>query len=318
MIVKTFPQLTENEKNLLYDTLSQRKMFQNLLDMFLYMTHAHFRFGNETYIWLNKEKIVGVMSVISKHTTKTGELCIPLFYFDPNIEVELRSILDTIWNLYSELTPKFMKLGIRSEDVYISQMLIQEGIHPVDRVIVFTKSLSNSNLGIKEKDEIALIPLQPSMYDLFITIYNEAFEEDPHVHPIDRSHLEEILTKYESTQNIGLVQHHENTIGVYEIEMRETEDGENYGWIETIALAPSVRGQGIGNMLLTKLIAKLADEGAKSVRLRTYENNASAVTLYEKNGFTKHSLQSIWHLYKREDVKTAPVSRRVRRPNKRI
>ncbi len=59
------------------------------------------------------------------------------------------------------------------------------------------------------------------------------------------------------------------------------------GEVLKIVVAKEYRKLGIGNGLVTEVLAKLRDKGVETVFLEVRSNNIPAKRLYEKNGFVK-------------------------------
>lgn len=57
------------------------------------------------------------------------------------------------------------------------------------------------------------------------------------------------------------------------------------GWILSLGVLPSFRGQKIGRKLTKKIIQNLEEEGVKSILLTVHPNNEVAVKIYEENSF---------------------------------
>ncbi len=55
--------------------------------------------------------------------------------------------------------------------------------------------------------------------------------------------------------------------------------------IFTVAVSPEMRGNGIGNIIVSKLVDFCKDKNAESVFLEVEEGNDPAISLYSKNGF---------------------------------
>jgi len=55
--------------------------------------------------------------------------------------------------------------------------------------------------------------------------------------------------------------------------------------VQTIAVAPSAQGRGLGAVLLDALLAAALDAGATSVMLEVRADNAGAINLYRRAGF---------------------------------
>lgn len=66
-----------------------------------------------------------------------------------------------------------------------------------------------------------------------------------------------------------------------------------YGFVDertpelAIAVVPSARGKGIGSELLDALLARAREAGYPSISLSVDRNNAGAIELYERHGFTR-------------------------------
>jgi GNAT superfamily N-acetyltransferase len=60
-------------------------------------------------------------------------------------------------------------------------------------------------------------------------------------------------------------------------------------WIEDLFVQADARRGGVGEALLALAIERAAGRGAKRVELDTNEDNAAALALYERNGFSTRS-----------------------------
>ena len=61
--------------------------------------------------------------------------------------------------------------------------------------------------------------------------------------------------------------------------------GDRIGEIESLAVQPDFRGQGVGSRLLTALSAELAAAGVHDLVLGALPGNADAIRLYQRHGF---------------------------------
>jgi len=66
--------------------------------------------------------------------------------------------------------------------------------------------------------------------------------------------------------------------------------GKRVADIETLSVAPSARGQGIGSALLDRVDAELEAEGIHDVLIAAFVTNLDAIRLYERRGFRPASL----------------------------
>lgn len=60
-------------------------------------------------------------------------------------------------------------------------------------------------------------------------------------------------------------------------------------WIEDLFVARDARRGGLGDALITLAIARAAERGARRIELDTNEDNAPALALYERQGFSTRS-----------------------------
>lgn len=74
------------------------------------------------------------------------------------------------------------------------------------------------------------------------------------------------------------------------------------GDITNVAVDASMRNQGIGKMLLTKLFEETENRGVKKIFLEVRESNASAIHLYEKMGFVVTGRRKNYYEAPREDA----------------
>lgn len=57
------------------------------------------------------------------------------------------------------------------------------------------------------------------------------------------------------------------------------------GWIYSLAVDPSVRGQGIGSQLVGRVELQLAEMGCRKINLQVLSTNAATVEFYRRLGY---------------------------------
>lgn len=60
-------------------------------------------------------------------------------------------------------------------------------------------------------------------------------------------------------------------------------------WLEDLYVRPEARRHGLGDALVHLAIERAAERGARRIELDTNEENAAALALYERNGFSTRS-----------------------------
>ena len=68
-------------------------------------------------------------------------------------------------------------------------------------------------------------------------------------------------------------------------------DHKKYGYVGFMFTRPEYRGQGIAGMILSNLVDWTRDQGINEVRLEVYDANTSAISAYERSGFTKNLIE---------------------------
>ena len=66
-------------------------------------------------------------------------------------------------------------------------------------------------------------------------------------------------------------------------------------YVQTIAVAPAHQGHGLGTTLLTTLIEESARRGCRRLDLEVRADNAAAIALYERHGFTRVGLRRAYY-----------------------
>lgn len=84
----------------------------------------------------------------------------------------------------------------------------------------------------------------------------------------------------------------------YSLMMVFDEDGE----IMSIASSPDHRREGIGKLLLSRMISEAAECGAKNIYLEVRFSNNPAITLYVSNEFKKIGIRKNYYRLPREDA----------------
>jgi ribosomal protein S18 acetylase RimI-like enzyme len=91
----------------------------------------------------------------------------------------------------------------------------------------------------------------------------------------------------------GLWLLHEDAAGLAGVVLCERWD-DGAGYVDSLAVAPRVRGTGLGRALLLHGLAALREAGLRTAELSVQGENASATRLYESVGMTPASTIERW------------------------
>ena len=118
------------------------------------------------------------------------------------------------------------------------------------------------------------------LLDRLFEIEKHSFEKEA----FTKTEIAYLLTDYNA---IGLAARVNGEIVGFAIGRIDAAKGTPYGHILTIEALPSHRRKGIAEKLLTDLEALFKEKGAKESRLEVREDNAAAISLYEKLGYKR-------------------------------
>ncbi|MEX2803919.1 GNAT family N-acetyltransferase [Streptococcus sp. H31] len=128
--------------------------------------------------------------------------------------------------------------------------------------------------------------------------HGEKSKHDDYSHVLEnikRRALETFENKDDGFTYIILAEYHQAVVGyglarIYDEEATADNGTGKTGLIDELFVAESVRGQGIGQMLLNACINWLKASGIRRVKLHAYSWNDGAKYIYERNGFTAYAL----------------------------
>ncbi len=124
--------------------------------------------------------------------------------------------------------------------------------------------------------ESATLRLLDKLYE----IEKQSFQREA----FTRRQIAYLLTDYNA---ISLVAKFNGDIVAFAIGRLDVTRGTPYGHILTLETLPSHRRKGIAEKLLRKLEAFFAEKGAVESRLEVREDNAAAIALYTKLGYSR-------------------------------
>jgi len=137
--------------------------------------------------------------------------------------------------------------------------------------------------------------LRADDYDRLIRLWNEAGLDH---RPLGRDRREGIEREISGPMSIFLVaEEGRQMVGV----VLGTHDGRK-GWINRLAVAPGVRGRGIGRALVDAVEAQLAALGIGIVTCLIEEWNADSMRFFEAIGYVEHRECTYYSKRMRPDI----------------
>jgi ribosomal protein S18 acetylase RimI-like enzyme len=113
-------------------------------------------------------------------------------------------------------------------------------------------------------------------------------------HPIeiDTAGLRRMVATYDLDLDASLVARDGDVpVGIAVVARRDAE-----AWVGGMGVVPERRGAGLGEVLTRRLLENARERGATRVRLEVLEQNAPAIAIYRRLGFTEHAEVAVWRL----------------------
>jgi ribosomal-protein-alanine N-acetyltransferase len=117
----------------------------------------------------------------------------------------------------------------------------------------------------------------------------QALEEQ--LFPVDRWSVEQFWAELAQPTRRYLVACEEDTITGYAGVFVLAPDAD----VQTIAVAPTAQGSGLGSRLLERLLDIAADAGCHQLMLEVRSDNAPAIALYDRFGFERISSRTDYY-----------------------
>jgi dTDP-4-amino-4,6-dideoxygalactose transaminase/GNAT superfamily N-acetyltransferase len=182
----------------------------------------------------------------------------------------------------------------------------------------FYPSLNETNLyGEKRSlpvakalaDRVLCLPIYPSVDELSVMLHLtqlaaservinlENFSDDEIIHFVEkmdshfvppmttRVNLKDYIQKLKKYgKNFGVVSEEGGLVGLLSIYVNDQKDGVSY--ISYLSVHPCLQGRGISRLLINRALLVARLNGMSSIQVSTWEENVSAINIYERAGFT--------------------------------
>jgi len=128
--------------------------------------------------------------------------------------------------------------------------------------------------------DVELLDVNIRFLDSLCEIENQCFDQEA----FTKQQLACLIRDYNT---IGLIAVVNGEIAGFAIARVNIRRNVTFGHILTIDVAPAYRRNGIAQKMLQEIETILKERGITECRLEVRENNAAALTLYQKLGYTK-------------------------------
>jgi ribosomal protein S18 acetylase RimI-like enzyme len=126
-----------------------------------------------------------------------------------------------------------------------------------------------------------------------IKLHNEAYADDPDVVRVKKASIDLYNTPH---SEIWLATVAKKPVGFVELSVHERADGARVGHIDSVAVMPHFREQGIGSELVLWALDRFSHQGVRAASLQVRASNTAALRIYRKIGFVAVARQGIWQL----------------------
>ena len=290
--IKSFNQLTEIEKVMLFDFLNQKeenptsseKLRQNL-------TGRNYDFGNSFFVLIQEQQIMGAVQLhfeensksayirqfnIAEDTTSTlqGGKLIGTQILDQLIQYSLSQAK----NHYGA---EFVAIGIREEEMKKKA----DSLGYVRSYQTVVMKLTETTL---RHSTLELEPLCENNREEYMKTFNESFGLIPNGGTITLEEVTDYLNR--ETEEYFIVKDSANTIGILEL-FPESEDDHF-----VIGISPVHQGKGYGKHILETAIDELSKRGISEILMDVITRRQKAFEMYKKRGFEVVKVYTQWFM----------------------
>lgn len=292
MIIKSFTELSIDEKKRLYDyiiSIGCSHYFDNFKEMVKDYIGIVFNYGESHFSLWDDVEVRGTLAVITKEVKEKGEAFITGINIREEDSRHFSLLLDRGLNYISTLEPEIIKLGIYTSISYLIPVVLEHGFNEVYKAMIM-RYKGGSSVVDGSARAVEFQSICEDNKKVFQSIHNRAFIKSPNGSIQTDEQLEDIMREYKDCPQLaGVCLYEGRPSGMYELSIKNST-----GWIECLAVDPDHWGMGIARELLGKSVKILLTSGAEEVKLFVISSNTRAVNLYERNGFIQEKVTSRW------------------------
>ncbi len=229
------------------------------------------------------------------------------FWIDAPADVAVRRWIDA--NLLDKVVPfaqtngaSIIRTRVSLEDEGRQGALAASGFEQVDEVLTLSSQVPRdmtpllSSLGM-----VWTLSFEQSEAKDVIKLHNEAYADDVDVVRVQKSSID----LYNATNaEIWVASVAGKPVGFVEVSHQQRDDRSRVGHIDSVAVMPHYREQGIGSELVLWALDRLSKQNARAASLQVRASNTAALRIYRKIGFVPVAKQAIWQLR----LKPAPAA----------
>lgn len=292
MIIKSFTELSIDEKKRLYDyiiSIGCSHYFDNFKEMVKDYIGIVFNYGESHFSLWDEGEVRGTLAVITKEVKEKGEAFITGINIREEDSRHFSLLLDRGLRYISTLEPEIIKLGVYTSISYLIPVVLEHGFNEVYKAMIMRYEGDNCEVGGSNR-AVEFQNICEGNKKEFQSIHNRAFIKSPNGSIQTDEQLEEMMREYRGcSQLAGVCLHEGRYVGMFELSIKNST-----GWIECLAVDPDYWGRGIARELLRKSVEILFTSGAQEIKLFVISSNTRAVKLYERNGFRQEKVTSRW------------------------
>lgn len=290
--IKSFNQLTEQEKAMLFDFLNHKvenpispeKLRQNL-------TGRNYDFGNSFFVMIQEQKIMGAVQLVFEENSKSAYVRQFKIAEDTTSTFEDGKLIGTqvldqliqysISQAKNHYGAEFIAIGIRDEEM----KKMADSLGYIRNYQTVVMKLDETTL---HHSTLELEPLCENNMEEYMKTYNESFGLIPNGGTITLEEVADYLTR--KTEEYFLVKDSGNTIGILEL-FPESEDDHF-----VIGISPVYQGKGYGKHLLETAIDELSKRGISEILMDVITLRQRAFEMYQKRGFEVVKVYTQWFM----------------------
>jgi len=286
LLIKSFDTLSTGHKRQLFEFVtSQTDLgFTDYSDMATRYGSGVFAHGKHHLSLWRGSQICGAMALVTREISKGGQAFVTDVIADKEVPQATTFLLGRMLTCLLPLRVQTLNVGVPASCEHISPVLVELGFEQNHKTLVMRHDRSSHDA--KNTRCVSTQHLGVGNLESYRRIHNAAFSCSPNGATVTGSQVQRMLT---DDLHAGLCIYAGKAVGIYQLAQKG-----GVGWVQSIAVHPDEQGRGIGRSLMFCLCEFLYENEARQIKLKVMSNNEAALRLYQKCGFERESVSSLW------------------------
>lgn len=281
--------LTPDQREALFafTALHDPERYPDFLSMERGYSSIAFEHGESQFSYWVDGVLRGAMGAVVREATVRGEVFITAVAVEPGYEAGFDLLLARCLALIPDLPDLTVRMGISPRHPHLETHVKRNGFElDYDGLIMAREP---GTLALSADDQWCIETVVEANREAYRLVLDDAMRHSPNGASISEEQVLELMAEISHPDLLGLARLNGEPAAGYELCLQE-----DVGWIELVAVARPLQGQGLGKRMVASAMERLSRYQVSRIKLLVMSSNVNAVKLYERCGFTIESITSRW------------------------